>query len=231
MNNFYDIFASYYDEIFPVSEDLISFTSSYLTNKNSYLDVGTGSGELVVKISKTNLLKEIIATDIDEKMLEIAKKKSNSIKFLKMDMKEINYKQKFDLITCYGNTIVHLTSINEIELFFNNIIDSLKSDGKFLFQILNYNIRQDFPVIQNENFIFERYYKYGKELIEFYIKFTLKKTKETFESSIFLYPLTYQDIIKILKPLKLKNISFFSDFKKNQFFPYKSNLLIGEIEK
>ncbi|MEJ5283674.1 MAG: class I SAM-dependent methyltransferase [Brevinematales bacterium] len=231
MSKFYEIFVDYYDRIFPLSEELKNFVSSYVEIDNTYLDIGCGTGELAIYLSNKNILKEIIATDIDEAMLDKAKRKTKNVNFIKLDMRELNYHEKFDIISCFGNTIVHLTSLKDIENFFDNVFKALKKGGKFLFQILNYNILQNFPVIQNDVFIFERYYKYEKELIEFEVKFSLKKSKETFESSIFLYPLTFNKISEILTSLKIKNISFFSDFQKNPFNPEKSSLLVGVIEK
>ncbi|MGC8769762.1 MAG: class I SAM-dependent methyltransferase [Brevinematia bacterium] len=231
MSEFYEIFVDYYDQIFPLSEELKNFVSSYIESGNTYLDIGCGTGELVIYLSNKNILKEIIATDIDDAMLEKAKKKTKNVNFIKLDMRELNYDEKFDTISCFGNTIVHLTSLKDIEIFFNNVFKALKKGGKFLFQILNYNIVQNFPTIQNDVFIFERYYKYEKELIKFKVKFSLKKLKETFESSIFLYPLKFDTISEILTTSKIKNISFFSDFKKNPFNSEKSSLLVGVIEK
>lgn len=231
MSKFYEIFVDYYDEIFPLSEELKNFVSSYIESNNTYLDIGCGTGELVTYLERKNILKKIAATDIDEKMLEKARIKSKNVDFIKVDMRKINYQEEFDIISCFGNTIVHLTSLKDIENFFKNVFKALKKGGKFLFQILNYKIIHNLPVIQNEDFIFERYYKYGKELIEFSVKFSLKKSRETFKSSIFLYPLTFDKITEILTSLKIKNISFFSDFQKSPFDPEGSSLLVGVIEK
>ncbi len=230
MNDFYKIFASYYDEIFPLSNELKNFVASYLTNKENFLDLGCATGELELFILNNFKLKEIVGLDLDSKMIEIANQKSKGkINFIKKDMLTIDYEEKFDVVTSFGNTIVHLNSLENIEILFKKVYRALKNKGLFFFQILNYNIKHVFPVIENETFRFERIYCYEKELIKFNIKFTLKNTGKIFQDYIYLYPLKHKEIENITK--NFKEIRFYGDFLKNPFNPEKSNLLIATLEK
>ncbi|OQY08712.1 MAG: protein-(glutamine-N5) methyltransferase, release factor-specific [Fusobacteriia bacterium 4572_132] len=67
------------------------------------LDIGTGSGAIAISIAKQRLDTKVLAVDIQEKALEVAKRnktlnKAENIKFVKSDMFEnVNYSE-FDLI-------------------------------------------------------------------------------------------------------------------------------------
>jgi release factor glutamine methyltransferase len=66
------------------------------------LDIGTGSGNIAISIAKKNPRAKILATDISEEALEVAKKNAaataaGGIKFLRSDLFE-NVKKKFNMI-------------------------------------------------------------------------------------------------------------------------------------
>lgn len=88
----------------PDSEVLVEQTLKYLKNKNNLniIDIGTGSGCLIISVAKNAANNNYYAADISTKALKIAKtnarKNKVNIKFLKSDLlKNINNK-KFDVI-------------------------------------------------------------------------------------------------------------------------------------
>lgn len=88
---------------------------------------------------------KIDAFDLDREMIQITQKKSahsKNITFQTGDLVKItaNYPQEFyNLAYCYGNTLVHLLSFENISNYLNQVNHVLKPEGKTALQLLNYN--------------------------------------------------------------------------------------------
>ena len=87
----------------PETETIIDILKTQNVKVNSFLDIGTGSGNIVLAVMYNKIAKQALAIDISDKALEVAKintKRYNidNIKFLKCDYLEKNLEQSFDLI-------------------------------------------------------------------------------------------------------------------------------------
>lgn len=91
----------------PESEWLVEESIKYLVSsikdaKLNIIDIGTGSGNIIVSIAKTQPSHRFFASDISKKALDVAKRNLKQhnvkIKFYKSDLFESIPKQKFDLI-------------------------------------------------------------------------------------------------------------------------------------
>ena len=133
---FYKSIAEVYTQIFPLNPGQISFTNRAFTQTRnlSLLDIGCGTGSLSLALA--NQFKKVVGIDLDKAMLEIAKKagiKSSNVEFLPLDMLELDShfrEDSFDGIVCYGNTLVHLASLEQISRFFKTCKSLLKPAGK-----------------------------------------------------------------------------------------------------
>ncbi|MFP4547937.1 MAG: class I SAM-dependent methyltransferase [Fidelibacterota bacterium] len=192
-----------------------------LVNAENVLDIGCGTGNLALEVAKQNCL--IKALDFDREMVTMAKAKNNSAnpEFLHMDMRKIadHFRaDSFDLAYCFGNTIAHLLSDEQIGAFLHSVKSVLKQKGKFLFQLLNYenilaNKTTQLPLIENNTIKFERYYEFNDaKLVDFITILTIKSTNETIKNRIKLYPVTKRRLIKLLHETGFRNSNFFSGF-------------------
>ena len=110
--------------------------AKYFKNKEnlSILEINCGTGEDAVFMSEYS--DKIIATDISEKMLEIAKKKAGntSIKFQVLDINELsetNFTEKFDLIfSNFGG--LNCLSKNRLKAFFKSAYTLLNTNGSII---------------------------------------------------------------------------------------------------
>ena len=117
---FYRSIAEVYNKIFPLNPGQVAFTNrSYSqTGDLSLLDIGCGTGSLSLALSTT--FKKVVGIDLDEAMLDKARQVANektNLEFFPLDMLEIDshfYSETFDSIVCYGNTLVHLSSLEQI---------------------------------------------------------------------------------------------------------------------
>lgn len=226
--SFYSEIANYYDAIFPFNSTQLDFIKS-CTRKpykhKTILDIGCGTGDLAIALS--NIGFHVTGIDYDVKMLHKARKKTHKpVSFVGMDMKRITGHFSipfFDIVLCFGNTLVHLTSLSEIESFCKQIKMILRDNGTFLFQILNYdhildhNIKS-LPLIENDTIAFERYYEYNSKdnLMKFRTILTIKETGKRIENEIFLYPLRKHELDEALKKACFTDISYYADFDKSK---------------
>ncbi len=227
--NFYSSISEQYDAIFPLNITQVSFIKSYLnkdTENIKLLDIGCGTGSLSIELF--GLFDKISAIDTNKQMLESAKKKAaeKNIDFINIGMLDIENsftENSFDIISCFGNTIVHLPSIEAIELFFENIKAVLKPDGKFLCQIINYdnvldNNLKGLPTIENNIIKFERFYSLDNSgMINFSTILTIKKTGKVLENNIKLFPLRKKILENALQNAGFNTVNFYGSFTKKEY--------------
>jgi len=225
---FYQSIAEYYDMIFTNTKGKANFVQHFL-EQNSYrlLDIGCSTGKMNLELASS--FRHITAIDLDEAMIEYAKRFHNhsAIEFLAMDMLDIkkNFaEKKFDIISCFGNTLVHLSTISEIQDMFAQVNNLLTDGGSFLCQIINYDRILDrnvtfLPTIENDQIKFVRDYEYvqSKHKIEFATELAIKDKNISISNKIDLIPLRRNEIVNMLKETGFANIEIFSDWKRTPF--------------
>ncbi|MDX1365396.1 class I SAM-dependent methyltransferase [Arenibacter latericius] len=223
--SFYQQIAPYYHHIFKINDKQIDFVKSTLpTSDSKLLDIGCGIGTLSLALS--NYYQNVVGIDMDAEMIRVAKTKAkdalNSVQFHELSMLKLDHflaKHSIDGIICFGNTLVHLNSLSEINNFLQQSKAVLKPNGKLLLQIVNYdkilvkNIRQ-LPTIENDEIIFERNYNYHSSgnKIDFNTRLTIKSTQQIIENSIPLLPLLKEQLASLLNKAGFRNCSFYGNF-------------------
>ena len=228
--NFYQSISQYYDYVFPLNEKQVSFIKQSLNNETEgkvLLDIGCSTGSLCVALSELRL--KTLGIDLDPEMIRLSKLKDNnrSTDFRVMDMIMIDEEFKgrsFDIISCFGNTLVHLTDIELISKFLIKCKSLLKPGGKLLIQILNYNYILDnqifeLPLIDNNTIRFKRSYFWNDtyNLLNFKTILTVKENSYNIENTIPLMPLRKEEIDTILKEAGFEKLSYFSSFERMSY--------------
>lgn len=243
---FYSSIGRYYDDIFPYNPVKKEFTKSFLENPNasSILDIGCGTGDLAMDLAKDG--NAVYAIDADQEMIKQAIRKKMALSldqypvFRDLDMKRVSKffcQHKFDCITCFGNTLVHLQDTNEITDFLNASYQVLNETGVLLIQILNYEyvLREDIkelPAIENDKVRFDRYYEQTEnEHLDFVTYLTIKQDQSALKNRIKLYPLTKQHLTQLLEETGFTGIRFFGDFEKNPFNEDALPLLVRAVKQ
>ena len=142
----------------------------YLNKNASILDIGCGTGELLKYYSDKGF--EVAGLDISGEMLNIAKEKVPSSKFIQMSVYDINkIEEKFDGISATF-VLVHIPKekINEVigkiyeklnkgGIFFTLFTTSLQEgmqqeplDNSCKYYAINYSNNEVIEVLQNNNF-------------------------------------------------------------------------------
>ena len=223
--SFYEEIADYYDYIFPLNTAQIDFVNSCIEEplrNRTILDIGCGTGDLAIALSDMGF--DITSIDSDAEMLKRAERKMKKpVVFARLDMREIKSyftATVFDAVLCFGNTLVHLNSLSEVEDFCRQVKAVLKDSGRFLLQILNYDHILDhnitnLPLIENNIITFERYYEHNN-LIAFRTVLTVKKSGKIIENVIHLYPLRKHELDMALKNAGFTNVSYYGDFDRRE---------------
>ena len=118
MSDFYSSIVKYYEEIFRPSNAQINFL--YESAKGiKVLDIACGTGKVAENLNKRG--KEVLGIDLEPEMIDIAKMKNGvDAKVMNMlDVSEID--GYFDLVYCIGNSLPHLSDLNEIEYFISEV--------------------------------------------------------------------------------------------------------------
>lgn len=228
--SFYQQIAMYYHHIFKINIQQIDFIKSKIPENNAKLiDIGCGIGTLSFELIK--YYNSVLGIDMDAEMIKTAlkenKEKLKPAHFQQNSMLELNSfigKNTIDGIVCFGNTLVHLNSLDEIADFLKQSKRVLKKDGKLLLQIVNYdkilsqNIKQ-LPLIENDEIIFERNYHYQKSenKIEFNTRLKVKSTQQIIENSILLVPILKKELSVLLKNAGFINYNFYGNFNQKLY--------------
>ncbi len=229
--NFYESITKYYHHIFPLNMAQAAFVRQSFneTEQSELLDIGCGIGELSFELSKH--FKKVHAIDLDESMIKRAKQdfgtKTGNLKFNVLNMLEIERTfgvNSMDAIVCFGNTLVHLDGPEQMLDFFKQSRAVLKSDGKLLLQIINYDriIDQNIkalPTIENDEIKFVRNYRLHTDhkKLDFETILSIKESGKTIENSIQLYPVSKHKIKELLNLSGFSEISLFGSFKHEIF--------------
>ena len=108
-------------------------------NVNTVLDLTCGTGSQVFWLTEQGFT--VVGSDINEKMLKIAKEKAKKekldLQFIKGDMRTIHV-DEFDAVITIFNAIGHLTK-TDFKKTLQNVHGNLKKDGLYIFDIANLN--------------------------------------------------------------------------------------------
>lgn len=156
----YDIFLEYYDKIVrsvnnPLKDEVEFLVEDcikeYKPETKTILETACWTWEvarkLVVKWYK------VTGLDINEKMLEKAKKNLDEKSLVLADMTNFDLEKTFDAILCNYNSICHLLKWEDWQAFFDMSYKHLEKDWLFIFDINTVfefeNITRDFAQFYN----------------------------------------------------------------------------------
>jgi glycine/sarcosine N-methyltransferase len=238
-DHFYTSIASQYQKIFPFNPDQIEFLKYVLPyNGARVLDVGCACGDL--SFALTHFGFPTWGFDLDSQMIEIAKdaKQEDAMfpVFEQLDMRTIveRYPESyFNTVICFGNTLVHLLSDEDIMQFINGAFQLLAPQGKLTIQLLNYqnildNQIKALPLIDNDQIRFERNYEFAtnSNLIDFNTRLTVKSTGQEIKNEIKLFAITKTQIEQLLTMAGFNSLEFHGSFKRDALTPNSMPLIV-----
>jgi 2-polyprenyl-3-methyl-5-hydroxy-6-metoxy-1,4-benzoquinol methylase len=205
------------------------------------LDIGCATGELAFQLANNGA--KVTGIDLNEDLLNqaigcsdfrIAAKFNRGMetatpnpKFQTGNMLELEtdfQPAQFDVVLCFGNTLVHLQTQELMQQMLHGVFSVLKPGGRFLLQILNYDYIfgdkvSELPIIETENIRFIRKYKFDENspLIRFQTELFLKMENKTIANETQLFALKSEELIELLQTFGFSEMEFFSNFKAEPF--------------
>jgi ubiquinone/menaquinone biosynthesis C-methylase UbiE len=135
----YDSFAPWYDA-FTAGSDYEAWTSHVLELSRAYglrgtraLDVACGTGKSFLPLRARGF--EITACDSSAAMLAEAARKAPDVALIEADMRELPALGEFDLVTCFDDSLNHLTAEGDLDAAFASIAANLAPSGLLLFDL------------------------------------------------------------------------------------------------
>lgn len=222
-SNIYDLIykkKNYNSEVFYIENIINKFYKKKLKEK-LILDLGCGTGIHSYKLEKIGY--EVIGIDQSSHMLSIARRinKGNKNIFLKKDIKNFSYSNKFSVAISMFAVIGYLISNTDLTIVFQNTYKSLKKNGVFIFDCWNGNAvlnlkpkNKSLKIKNNNNFITrqtiqELDYNNNCLKIDFFInnnKTLSKNFKETHHMRYFFLP----ELETYLKNVGFRKVYFYN---------------------
>lgn len=101
------------------------------------LDVACGEGSFVTSISEDGF--EATGIDISEPMIELARQRAGESEanpeFYRMDAREFELPDTFEVATCWFDSINHLLEIEDVRSVFERVYAALEDGGLFIFDV------------------------------------------------------------------------------------------------
>lgn len=140
--NAYKKFGYYYDEVMSQMEYGLweEFVLDYIKKDDKILDLACGTGTLLSMLYVDGY-ENLYGLDLSDTIIEIAneKRKVNrfQIDFSVQDMTNFKYNTKFNVITCFFDSINFLPQEQQIKKMFDCVYRHLEKGGYFIFDIFS----------------------------------------------------------------------------------------------
>lgn len=240
---FYKELSRVYDIVFPKDEKTLKFLLKHLKGNSKVLDLACGTGTYSLALALKG--HRVDAIDLGEEMIQLARGKAGLYaNFVVGDMtrvKEMFQRERYGLVYCIGNSIVHLKNKEKIQEFIKDIYDILAEEGALIVQTVNYDrvIKQDIkalPTIERpeKGVKFIRNYNLNQEegKVEFKTELIINRNgkEEVYENSVDLVALRKEELISMFQKAGFKDIVGYGDFSEEDFNDESFALVIKGIK-
>ena len=126
---------NYYPEIF--GQQLLQWLQRNAVAPRTAMDLACGTGVLCRILQEAGI--QTAGMDFSAGMIQIAREADPNSRYEVADMITYRPEEQFDLVTCTGDAINHIQSLEDVERIFQNVYAYTAPGGWFIFDILNEN--------------------------------------------------------------------------------------------
>jgi SAM-dependent methyltransferase len=245
-SSFYSSISQWYDEIFPYKPGHLQFIYDHSGRQGQrhILDMGCATGSMALALVKDGHV--VYGIDDDKQMIRRAldKRKGQGLMqypvFEQLDMTRAGdafEAGSFDVVTCFGNTLVHLPNEQAIDKLMRSVHRLLKPGGHFLFQILHYDyiLEQgitELPRIETNRVVFERQYEYRPDgRLDFLTRLYVRIGNQVIHNRVPLYPIGKRRLLDLLQGACFEHIHLYGSFNGEPLTPESMPLVVGARKK
>lgn len=98
------------------------------------LDLGCGTGVLCETLHAQGI--DTLGIDLSEDMIALAQSRAPQLDYRVGDMTAFDAGRTFDLVTCTGDALNHVTDLDDLKKVFGNVHRTLNPGGLFVFDLL-----------------------------------------------------------------------------------------------
>jgi SAM-dependent methyltransferase len=132
----YEVFAPFYDAVMGdragEADYLRGLIERYHPQARTVLELACGTGAVLEQLEPSY---EVTGLDLSRPMLDVAKAKLPSARFVHSDMTSFDLPDHFDVVLCVFDSINHLTRFAQWEAVFRRAREHLDRRGLFLFDM------------------------------------------------------------------------------------------------
>lgn len=139
-NHFAQVYArGDYPEFSQALADLLPgiFIQFEIPGTGKLLDLACGEGSFALQMAQRGW--SVTGIDQSEEMLRLARHRATEanhhVEFLQQDMRSFSLPEKFDLITCWFDSLNYLLKIEDVQSAFARVYSALKPGGWFIFDM------------------------------------------------------------------------------------------------
>jgi len=101
------------------------------------LDLACGEGTFAVELAKRGY--QVTGVDLSPEMLRFARERAKEarveVQFIEQDMRSLSLEERFDLVTCWYDSLNYLLSHDDLVKTFSNVAQVLTAGGLFVFDM------------------------------------------------------------------------------------------------
>ncbi|MFH0736773.1 MAG: class I SAM-dependent methyltransferase [bacterium] len=174
------ILSEYYSWVFGglennIKDNIEFFLSSGLIPRQGgiALDLGAGSGFQSIPLGQLGY--KIISIDFSEELLAEIKQNSNGLQITTINDDILNFKKyvtnNVELCVCMGDTLTHLTSLEDVKKLLSDVFDVLEKQGTFVLSFRDLTkqltgLDRIIPVRSEKDKIFTCFLEYEKDKVK-----------------------------------------------------------------
>jgi SAM-dependent methyltransferase len=222
--SFYESISAWYDFIFPVETQTVSFLAERARPGSRVLDLACGTAGHALALAARGL--RVTGVDLEAAMIREAERKTAGVVELQvMDMQEIGRRLEpgFSLIFCIGNSIVHLPDEGRIGRVLTAACRLLEPGGTLVVQIIHYDRilaegLTSLPTLHDEvrGLEFERNYDYdaASRVVQFRTALSVREAGgvRRIENCVPLRILRRIDLERLTRRAGFSRLSWFGGF-------------------